>query len=339
MAYIRKTYWILSTRKTVGSRIHRCVSCHRHRAKFTDQLMADLPTARVRISSPFTHVGVDFCGPFHTRTSKGRGIKTTKGWVAVFVCLCVKAIHLELVCDLSTEAFLAALRRFISRFGLPQCMYSDCGTNFVGAARDIKKKQCEYYEYYNEKVITSLADEGIEWKFNPPASPHFGGLFEAGFYTVLTQIEACLNSRPLVPQSDDPNDFTVITPGHFFKGNSLFALPEPSLVDENVPIGSRYRYMRKLRDDFWTQWSSEYLNRLQNRPKWCKQSENIKVNDMVLLKDERFPPTKWPLARVITVHPGSDGLVRVVTIKTKSGEFKRPVVKLRSLPIYDNIEN
>lgn len=357
MAHIRKSYWILHARRTISTNIHRCVACHRQRAKGHEQLMADLPAARVRISRPFSHVGVDFCGPFLTRASKGRGIKTNKSYVAVFVCLCVKAIHLELVSDLSSEAFLAAYRRFISRRGLPSCMYSDNGTNFVGANGIIREKQTEYDEFITEITITSLANEGIEWKFNPPASPHFGGLFEAGvkstkfhlkrvlgdasltfeeFYTVLTQIEACLNSRPLIPQSDDPNDFSIITPGHFLTGDSLLALPEISIADENVAIGNRYRYLRRLRDIFWAQWSSEYLNRLQNRPKWCKKTENIKINDMVLLRDERLPPTKWALARVLATHPGADGLVRVVTIKTSSGEFKRPVAKLSLLPIYED---
>ncbi|XP_055326335.1 uncharacterized protein LOC129580157 [Sitodiplosis mosellana] len=357
MAYVRKTYWILHARRTISSSIHRCVACHRQRAKFTEQLMADLPAARVRISRPFSQVGVDFCGPFLTRASKGRGIKTNKSYVAVFVCLCVKAIHLELVSDLSSEAFLAAYRRFISRRGLPKCMHSDCGTNFVGADGLIREKQSEYDDFITEITITALANEGIEWKFNPPASPHFGGLFEAGvkstkfhlkrvlgeasltfeeFYTVLTQIEACLNSRPLIPQSNDPNDFSIITPGRFLTGDSLLALPEVSIADENVAIGNRYRYMRKLRDEFWAQWSSEYLNRLQQRPKWCRVTRNIAVNDMVLLRDERLPPTKWALARVLATHPGSDGLVRVVTIKTSTGEFKRPVAKLSLLPIHED---
>lgn len=254
--------------------------------------------------------------------------------------------------DLSSEAFLAALRRFISRRGLPTCMYSDCGTNFVGASRMLKENHSEFSSIIDETTITTLANDGIEWRFNPPASPHFGGLFEAGvkstkfhlkrvlgnvsltfeeFYTA--QVEAVLNSRPLVPQSDDPNDFTVITPGHFLTGDSLLAIPESSIGGESVAIGKRYRLLRKLRDDFWTQWSSEYLSRLQNRPKWRKITDNMKINDMVLLRDERLPASQWALARVISTHPGDDGLVRVVTIRTSTGEFKRPVAKLCLLPI------
>lgn len=126
---------------------------------------------------------------------------------------------------------------------------------------------------------------------------------------------------------------------HFLTGDSLLALPEISIAEESVAIGNRYRYLRKLRDEFWAQWSSEYLNRLQNRPKWCKRTENIRVNDMVLLRDERLTPTKWAMARVLATHPGSDGLVRVVTIKTSTGEFKRPVAKLSLLPIYDDNQN
>lgn len=278
--------------------------------------------------------------------------------MAVFVCHCVKAIHLELVSAQSTEAFMATLRRFIARRVLPSNIYSDNGTNFVGTANALIHKNKEIQSFVDDKVIKLLSEDGIQWHFSPPSAPHFGGLFEAGvkstkhhlsrvlkqtsltfeeFYTVLCQIEACLNSRPLTPQSTDPNDYTVITPGHFLIGDSLLAIPElPIAEDEKILVSERYRYMQLIVQSFWKQWHTEYLNRLQNRPKWLKSRENIKENDVVLIKDERLPPTKWLMGRVEKTFPDKDGLVRFVTVKTASGSCDRPIVKLSVLPIENN---
>lgn len=357
LAHVNRKFWILNGHNKVKFRIHRCIKCFRFKKHCANQLMANLPAPRVRMSKPFSHVGVDFCGPFFTRASKGRGIKKHKSYVSVFVCFATKAIHLELVDELTSEAFIAALRRFIGRRGKPNTIYSDNGTNFCGASKLLKKMYAEYDVFMSESVVKSLANEEIQWKFNPPSAPHFGGLFEAGvksvkhhlkrvlsetsltfvdFYTVLCQIEACLNSRPLTSQTSDPNDFSVITPGHFLTTDSLLSIPESFSEQEKVLPTERVRYMQKLVQMFWKQWSIEYLNTLQNRPKWLVKTENIKENDLVLIKDERLPPTKWALARVVQVQPGKDNLVRRATVKTATGLFDRPIVKLCVLPIETN---
>lgn len=185
-----------------------------------DQVLQDL----------YGSVGV----PFNIRMSKGRGNKTYKGYISLFVCLSTKAIHLELVSDLTAEAFIAALKRFVSRRGISAEIYSDNGTNFDGA----NKKLCLDLQMAIKEAISlaaeSLANDGIQWKFNPPSAPHFGGIWEAGvksvkghlqkvlkdstltfeeFTTLLTQIEACLNSRPLTALSNDPDDLEALNPG------------------------------------------------------------------------------------------------------------------------------
>lgn len=302
----------------------------------------------------FFNTGVDYAGPIDIRVSKGRGNKSYKGYISLFVCLATRAIHLEVVSDQSSEAFLCALKRFI---GLCQNIYSDNGTNFVGAdkilAKDIQKAA------FNNKIAEVLANDGIKWHFIPPASPHMGGIWEAGvksmkyhmkrilgnstltfeeMTTVCCQIEACLNSRPICSMSNDPDDMTVLTPGHFLVGTSLITPPEPNLLDVKINCLSRWQLLIKMKQDFWQIWSSEYLSRLQQRPKWCSNNLNIEIGNLVLIKGENLPPSKWALGRVMETHPGADNLVRVVSVKTQNGILKRPIRKLCLLPIIDNEE-
>lgn len=271
--------------------------------------------------------------------------------------MAVKAVHLEPVVDASSEGFLMAFQRFVSRRGLCTDLYADNGTNFVGAKRILQQDELEYLQLIHTELVNTLANKGVTFHFNPPSAPSFGGLWESNIRcvkhhlirtmgdgsmtyddlaTVLTHIESCLNSRPLIPMTNDPEDFTYITPGHFMIGDSLLAIPEPNLIDEKVTPTDRYRMMLKRVQIFWSQWQSEYLKMLQQRPKWLKLNENLQVGNIVLIEDERLPPLKWLLGKILDVHPGSDGLVRVCTVKTINGIYKRPVVKLSLLPIKEN---
>lgn len=355
LAYVRRQYWILKARIAVQYVIRRCVICARLKNETQTQLMRDLPRARLDMNPPFTNVGVDYAGPILTRVTnlRGRTTPTTKGYIAVFVCMTTKAIHVEFVSDLSTSAFLAAFRRFISRRGLCSNLYSDCGTNFIGASNTFER---EIHESLSEKseITSTLISQGIQWHFIPPGAPHFGGIWEAGvksikhhlrrivgkniltfeeITTTLTQIEACLNSRPLIPMSDDPENLDYLTPGHFLVGRALLSTPQADLTSTNLNLLDRWNLIQKFQQDFWNSWRSEYLSRLQQRPKWLNPERNIEKGDLVVVKDERLPPLHWRLGRIIDVHPGADLLVRVVTIKTQQGEIKRPITKVCLLPI------
>lgn len=314
--------------------------------------MGNLPRERVTPARPFLRTGVDYAGPIHIRTAKGRGHRTHKGFIAIFVCLSTKAAHLEAVSDYTTEAFLAAFRRFTSRRGLCQEVSSDCGTNFVGANKELQAL-FRASTPDGRRIARAAASDGIRWKFNPPAAPHFGGLWEAAvkstkhhlrrvigeatltfeeMTTLLTQVEACLNSRPLQALTDDPDDITALTPGHFLIGSPLLAIPEPSLSDRADNALSRWKLLQKMRDHYWERWSREYLQTLACRPKWQRNEAGPKVGDLCLLRTETSPPTRWPLARITSLHPGDDGVTRVVTVRTASSELVRPLVKLVLLP-------
>lgn len=222
----------------------------------------------------------------------------------------------------------------------------------LGGDRVLQTNTIEFREGVEKDILPLLADKGIQWHFIPPHSPNFGGLWESNvkavkyhlsrilngtpltfeeLTTVLARIESCLNSRPLCALTTDVDDLTVLTPGHFLIGDSLLAPPEPPVLD--MSPHRHYLKIQRLIQQFWARWSSDWLGHLQSRPKWCNQQTNLQVNDMVLVKDDRLPPNQWFLGRIIQTHPGADQLVRVVTIRTKNGTYKRCVSKVCRLPL------
>ncbi|XP_011684293.1 PREDICTED: uncharacterized protein LOC105447785 [Wasmannia auropunctata] len=354
LGMIRQRFWIPGGRAMVKRRIHRCMPCVRWRAASPHPLMGDLPRPRVRAARPFTHTGVDYAGPVLLRTAKGRGQKAYKGFLVIFVCLATRAVHLEVASDYTAEGFLAAYRRFVSRRGLCATMHSDQGTNFIGA--DAQLKRLLQQALQDRSIADALASDGVHWRFNPPAAPHFGGVWEAAvkstkhhlrrvmgeatltyeeLSTFLTQIEACLNSRPLAALSDDPEDLTALTPGHFLVGTALRAVPEPSLTEEPIGRLTRWQLLQQMRDHFWQRWSREYLQSLNTRPKWRTKDVNPCVGDLCLVRGEQTPPTRWPLGRVTATHHGDDGQVRVVTVRTATTTLTRPTQKIILLRLDD----
>lgn len=353
LSTVRQRFWILGGRPVIKRKLLRCVTCARYRAKRAQQLMGQLPPARMTPSRPFLHSNVDYAGPFVIKTWGGRNTKTYKGYIALFICSSTSAIHLELVTDYTSETFLAAYKRFTSRRGICATLTSDCGTTFVGAAAELKTLFSQSSAELNN-LRNLLANDGTQWLFNPPGAPHFGGRHEAGvksvkyhlkrvignnlltyeeFSTILTQTEAILNSRPLCRLTEDPDDLAVLTPAHFLIGEPLTTVPEPNLIEVSTSRLTRWKLTRQMLESFWNIWSKEYLQELQSIYKWRNPSNDIEVGSLVLIIDEQYPPSKWPLARVVQTHPGKDNLIRVVTLKTATSTFKRPVVKLCPLPV------
>lgn len=273
----------------------------------------------------------------------------------MFVCLATKAYHLELAPDLTTESFLNAFKRFVSRRGLCSSLFSDNATNFRGANNELISINKLLSK--DNKFQKFLSDHTIQWKFIPAKSPHMGGIWEAGvravkchllritknfnftfdeFYTLLTQVEAVLNSRPLMPLSDSIDDFQPLTPGHFLIGCPLVAKPEVNLQDIPMNRLSRYQHLIHMQQHLWSRWSKEYLNCLQQRTKWrVKKDLSGIAGALVILKEDNTPPLHWPMGRITAVHPGPDGNVRVVTVKTQGGETKRAITRVCLLPISD----
>ncbi|XP_031356668.1 uncharacterized protein LOC116180692 [Photinus pyralis] len=306
---------------------------------------AHLPSLRVSHLKAFSVVGCDFAGPFTITAARFRGAKTLKSYLCIFVCFATKAVHLEVVSSLSTDAFIGSVRRFIARRGRCVQIFSDCGTNFVGANRE-----------FNRLMKKSVESQAIAWSFNPPSAPHFGGLWESGvksvkrhlvrvvgnqiltleeFNTVVIEIEAILNSRPLCPISTDPNDLASLTPGHFLTLEPLSSPPDPDLSHLKSSRLARWQMVQHMQQSFWARWKAEYLHTLYQKSHWATDKNLVPadIGTLVLIKDETTPPLKCRLGRIDNLFPGSDGVVTVASVRTIRGVLKRPLVKLCALPL------
>lgn len=347
-AFILRQFWILSLNSLLRKVIYRCKPCYRLSANPVQPIMGDLPAERVSVSHPFQNTGVDFAGPFSTKESTMRKSVMHKSYFSIFVCQSTKAIHLEAVSDLTTQAFLACLQRFVARRGNPALIYSDSGRNFIGAARSLK--ECaQFLRDNHDNILTHLSTLDIVWRNAPPTGSHFGGLYEAGvkscklllkrligdqvltfeeFATVLARVEAVLNSRPLTEAPLMPQDSCdYLSVGHILIGRPLTAPPEIPVDDKCTPT-QRWERVRHIGQQFWKRWSKEYLNTLMQREKWTKANENIKCGQLVYIVGEKTTPLSWPLGKVVATHPGRDNVVRVVSVQTGSGTYVRPVNKL-----------
>ncbi|XP_041631498.2 uncharacterized protein [Drosophila kikkawai] len=322
--------------------------------------MADLPEDRVSASYAFQVTGLDFCGPFYHK-SEVRNKAPIKCYVCIFICFSTKAVHLELVQDLSTSAFLSALRRFILIRGKPARIWSDNATNFVGAKNELADLKRLFLNASHQTAIDEFClTDSIEWRFIPPRSPHFGGLWEAAvktakyhFYrsvgpailpaddlrTLVCHIAAIINSRPLVSLSEHPGDLDVLTPAHFLGTAPLALFPEPDYTNLNLNRLDRWQKISFYQQLFWSRWKQEYLTLLQQRSKWRTQKTDVQLGDVVLVKDENLPSLKWPLARVVNLVAGSDNVARVAVLKTATGLINRAVAKLCVLPKQDEVES
>eukprot|EP00102_Acyrthosiphon_pisum_P011955 XP_008180909.1 PREDICTED: uncharacterized protein LOC103308735 [Acyrthosiphon pisum] len=240
-----------------------------------------------------------------------RRVAAKKAWIAIFVCFSTKAVHLEyvqLADDLSSRSFMPTLRCFMARREKCAKLYSDNGTNFVGAQKELVSMMKKASDY--------LEKEGIEWHFNPPSAPHFGGIWKSAvksmkhhlkrvisdhkltsteMRTLLCQIEACLNSRPMTPLNSDPSDLAVLTPSHFLIGGAMLLPDEQDITKEDPKGLRRWQLVQNLMQTFWKRWSKEYLPQIQIRGKWTSKSAQLAKGDVVIIKDDCMPPARWRL--------------------------------------------
>lgn len=358
MAYLRNHYWIPQLRQQSRTFVSHCARCTRYAQKTASQIMAELPAIRLRPARPFDATGIDLAGPFNVTLTDKLNLSTRskaclpeiKGWVAVFVCLVTRAVHLEPVMDLSADGFLQAYTRFVSRKENPKTIYSDNGTNFVASDRIMREAAMLWSD---AKLQKFASDNKTQWHFITPGAPHEGGIWEAavksmkhhlrrvmgpqkysyeGISTLLAGIEACLNSRPICAMSDDPSDMEVLTPAHFLIGGPL-KLPLPEDAAEPPKTAKRlFAALQAQTQSFWKQWTQDYLNSLMQRKKWKETQKNVQTDQLALIKDENLPPTYWAMGRIIKTHKASDGCVRSVTLKVQNGTLDRSIRKICIIP-------
>ena len=334
-------YWILSGRSLVAAHVQKCVMCKKLRGKTQLQKMADLPEDRLEPSPPFTYSAVDLFGPFYVK----EGRSERKRWGAMFVCMMSRAVHIEVVNALSTDSFINAYRRFVSRRGPIRQLRCDRGTNFVGAKNELD----------SEKIRQKLSADDCDYfdfKMNFPHASHMGGAWERMIrsarnalssllalqpctlddellHTLLVEAEAIVNSRPLTYINTTDASEEPLTPMQLLTLKSKVVYPPPgAFMKEDLYCRKRWRKVQYLATQFWRRWISEIIPTLQERRKWQKPEQNLKPGDIVLLVDENSARCNWPKGIVTETFPSEDNLVRKVKVKTKDSVFERPVHKL-----------
>ena len=352
-AFLRQRGYFILKGKTVISRwFKNCVLCQRMRGRTQTQKMADLPIDRLETVAPFTNTGVDVFGPFtvHDGVSTRRSKATKKVWILLCVCLVSRAVHLELLGSLDTNALQLALRRFQAIRGPCKLIRSDHGTNFLGALN-----QNENTMKLGDVKVGAEAN-GCRWEMTPPYASHFAGVWERKvsavksvlynviamnpsvhfsreeFGTWLQEAASIVNSTPYAEVSEDPNDPLPISP------QNLLTLRESNDSNlEKVDPGDvhaygrlRWKRVQVLADEFWRKWKADYLQNLQSRNKWHRPSPNLKVDDVVLLRQES-PRLCWPMGRVTEVTTDKDGLVRRVKVMSSLGRNDTPKLFERAI--------
>ena len=339
---IRQEYWIIHGRQVVRSAKFKCNYCYRQTVKPQEQQMGSLPECRLEPGMVFRNTGVDFLGPMLVKDRRSE----VKVYGCLFTCMSTRACHLELVDDLSTDHFIMALKWFIARRGRPQSIHSDNGRNLVGANNELRKciKQLD-----EERIQNFCAPKEIEWKFEPPSAPHFGGAWERlvqctkktmkailadkavskeVLRTALVEAEGILNSRPITHVSNDAGDIEALTPNHFLLLRANPSYEDAEVSDREINSTKMWQQSQALASFFWRRFTKEYLSSLTERKKWKEKKQNLKEGDVVLVTEPNQPQGVWPLGRIVSTHPGQDGLVRAVTVRTQLGEYKRPITKL-----------
>ncbi|XP_062707432.1 uncharacterized protein LOC134287995 [Aedes albopictus] len=345
---LKQRYYISRLKVVYKSVRNNCQFCKNERASPQAPLMSDLPHARLAAySRPFSHMGVDYFGPMMVTV----GRRVEKRWGVLATCLTVRAIHLEIAHSLTTDSCIMALRNIMSRRGVPVAIYSDRGTNFVGANKELKTA---LEELEHDKIVAEFTSPHTTWIFIPPLSPHMGGAWERLIRSVkqnleklrpnrlpsdetlrniLIEVEYLVNSRPLTEIPLDDDQSPVLTPNHFVIGSSNGVLPWTSLDDSPARLKQNWKLSQSATNQFWKQWVHDYLPSLTRRAKWFSEVKPIRINDIVVIVDAKFPRSCWPKGRVIATKVTPDGQVRWATVQTASGIYERPAIKLAVLDV------
>ena len=262
------------------------MDCRKRNARPGEQIMAPLPAARVApFNPPFTHVGVDYFGPLFVK----QGRSEVKRYGCLFTCLTMRAVHIEVAHTLEADSFICAYQRFVSRRGRPRAIYSDNGTNFTGAERELR----EAFERLDQQYVCNrLRKDDVQWFFNPPEASHQGGIWERmirsvrkilaallkeqrindeTLSTLLCEVEKILNDRPLTLLSEHPDDPEPLTPNKLLLLKSNSCLPLDVFKDQDR-YSKRWRQAQCLANAFWKRWMKDYLPGLQRTPGSCERS-------------------------------------------------------------------
>ena len=346
LSQVRRNYWIPSGRQQVKKILKDCRKCKINFGLPKAPKMAPLPIIRIEGSMlPFFHSSVDFSGAYIT--IQGRGKKREKRYLCLFVCNETRCVHLEMAYNLEADGFIQCFCNFTARRGKIKTLTCDNGTNFRGADNELRQLINQMDQDQIQKYATN---NGFEFRFNPPGTPHMGGVFESliksakrAIRAVLTNAEFTdaelqnafigaedlINSRPLGYQSNDPNDFRTLTPASFLHGRLDGSSLPPSVDNQPHNLKQRWRVIQTTLKHIWKRWIKEILPTLGPRQKWTQDNRNFELNDEVLIVDKNLPRYQWNIGRITATYPGRDGVVRIVDVRGENGTtLKKSVHRL-----------
>lgn len=352
---VRRRFWVPKIRVQVNKVIRRCNLCNFHRARTVIPRMSALPPARLAINQPaFTNTMMDFFGPMLVTIGRRR----EKRYGVVFVCMTMRAVHIELASSLNTSSCIMAVRNFINRRGAVKQIWSDNGTNLRGAESELKEaiEAIDKAELMSQTQPNTPNYTYIEWKFSPPSAPHFNGavermvgLIKRPLYQILKsrappeetlrslliEIENIINSRPLNYTSNSDGDpEPAITPNHFLRLND-----RPVMAPGNYQVtkwDNQWRICQEMTTEYWYKFLHDYIPNIGTRSKWYDENKPINVGQLVLVIDDTVKRNQWRRGVIKAVHPGKDGRIRTATVKMESTTLPRPVAKLAIINISEN---
>ena len=337
LAELRSAYWLVKGRQFIRKLIHSCITCQKLEGRpFHGNPPPPLPEHRVQQSRPFQTTGVDFAGPLYVRVSDTAG--TSKVWLCLYTCCATRAVHLDLVTDMTATTFIRCFRRFAARRGMPSKMISDNSKTFKSAK--IINQILETPEA--KKYFTQLH---LKWQFNLEKAPWWGGIFERmiksakqclnktvgknclthdELLTLVVEVEAVLNSRPLTYVSSEDIE-EPLTPSHLLVGYIILTLPNPAIPDDPDyspgRLTHRMSHLSKTLQQFWKRWKKEYLLELRefhHTREEMGSSHAVKEGEVVTVYDEGHPRGLWRLGKIENLVCGSDGIIRGVYVRVMS---------------------
>lgn len=366
LAALRESYWITSGRSQVQKTIKRCITCRKHEGgSFRPPPPPPLPEGRVNRKWPFAITGIDYLGPLLIKSENDID-ETKKIWIALFTCGTVRAIHLEIAESLSTQDFIHCLRRFIATRGTPEVIISDNAKQFRLAGAVVERMWMKTLADID--VQSYVANHGISWKFIVQKAPWMGGFYERlvgsvksclkknlgrsflsmkQLQTLIKEVEATINTRPLTYVDSDLDAIVALTPADFIGAkSSRLGIPEPSIHNQPAQASTKeiveiWKLQQHFTNMFWESWSKDYLMSLRERNDSKKYRNSVPtsptINQIVILKDVQRPRGKWKLVKIQALHTSKDGETRSATVSTHNGKLlRRPVQHLIPLEYDDS---
>ena len=357
VAKVRTQFWIISVERIAKKIRHNCVPCKKRDAQPSSQVMSPLPISRLKPAPAWTYTGIDLFGPFLV---KGEVNKRSSGkcYGIIFTCLLIRAVHLEIAPNYSTDGFLMAFRRFTSIRGFPNKIYSDGGSQLVGASSELK---AVHNNLDWNRIKACGSDMNLEWVFSPGDSPWYNGCCEAliksvkksihhsikdhkvsysELNTVLYEVASLINERPIGKKPNNADDGAYLCPNDLLLGRTSRKLPYQEL-DYSTNINKRHHFVQQLADAFWRKWTVFYFPSLVIQPKWHHEKRDVLVGDIVVIQDSKLPRGQWKLGSISEVTPGRDNKIRRVTVRYRNENSKsftyvqRPVQRVVVIVPFD----